>query len=41
MSSYLSVDEIYEENKVLKEKIIELENQIRLSVMSALHFDFS
>ena len=29
MSSYLSVDEIYEENKVLKEKIIELENQIK------------
>ena len=29
MSSYLSVDEIYEENKVLKEKIIVLENQIK------------
>jgi hypothetical protein len=29
MSSYLSVDEIYEENKVLKDKIIELENQIK------------
>jgi cell division septum initiation protein DivIVA len=29
MSSYLSVDEIYEENTVLKEKIIELENQIK------------
>ena len=29
MSSYLSVDEIYEENNILKEKIIELENQIK------------
>jgi hypothetical protein len=25
MTSYLSISEIYEENKVLKEKIIELE----------------
>ena len=29
MSSYLSVDEIYEENKVLKEKITELKNTIQ------------
>jgi predicted nucleic acid-binding Zn-ribbon protein len=29
MTSYLSISEIYEENKVLKEKIIELEKKIQ------------